>query len=159
MWALLIPILKAMGIGAAMGGGTAALTGGDVKKGAMMGAAGGGVGGAFGGLLGKGAGAASGSIPTAATGGGVTTGNAVLAGESAGSMAGATAAKQGFSELMKKAAMKTPQDTATNTLTSAAVPQMQMSQPGQVPEMPVNDDTLAMLEKLMQQSKYKGQLT
>ena len=43
-WAALLPILKAAGIGAAVGAGGAKLTGNDWKKGAMMGAGLGGIG-------------------------------------------------------------------------------------------------------------------
>jgi hypothetical protein len=57
---------------------------------------------------------------------------------------------------------KSATDAGTKALTNAAVqsmvPTTGMSVPGNVPSMPINDDTMAMLQKLMEQSKNKGQL-
>lgn len=131
MWAFLLPILKAMGVGAALGGGTAAVSGGDVEKGALMGAAGGGLGGGLSGLMGGAGGGAAG-------------------GSAAGASSGATSAT--LSDLMKKAIIQ----EGTHAAVGAATPQYQMSQPGQLPPLS-QDDAMAQLTALMQQHQMGGQ--
>lgn len=140
-WAALLPLLKAAGIGAAVGGGTAAATGGDIKRGALMGAAGGGLGSGFSSLLGAGSGA---------TGG--TAGGAASGVSSAG--AGATSGKAGFSQLFKDAMIKSGTQAASQGLVGAAVPSYGMSSPGNVPQMQA-EDPMAQLQQLMEQSKQR----
>jgi hypothetical protein len=141
-WAALIPLLKAAGIGAAIGGGTAAASGGDVKKGALMGALSGGAGSGLGGLLGG----VGGSTASAATNAGAS-----ALGSTTGGVAAGTATKVGLSELLKKAAV----EQGMNAALSAATPQYGMTIPGQVPQMQENDPMVA-LQQLMQKSKLGG---
>lgn len=166
MWAFLIPILKAMGVGAASGAGISALTGGDIKKGALMGAAGGGLGGAFGGLLGKApiAGSAGSSAAGTEAAKAALFAPADATAKAAGlavdaSTAAVPAAKTGFSKLLSgatDAATKGAAGTMGSAAISSMIPTTGMTTPSNVPQMPINDDTMAMLEKLMQQSKMKG---
>jgi hypothetical protein len=78
-----MPILTGLAIGAAMGGGIAALQGGDVLKGALLGAAGGGLGGAF--------------MPAVAGAGAGVAGGAGGASGAAGALGGASGAGAGAS--------------------------------------------------------------
>lgn len=123
-WATLLPLLKAAGIGAAIGGGTAAATGGDVKRGALMGAAGGGATSGLTGLMGGASGAAS-------------------------SAAAGSTAKQGLSQLLKKAAI----EQGMNTAASMATPSYGMSTPGAVPQLNSEDPMIA-LQQLIQRGGH-----
>lgn len=178
MWAFLIPILKAMGVGAAVGAGTSAVTGGDVKKGALMGAAGGGLTGGFGALLGKGGSAAVTAAEKAKEAEKVAAAlkakqaaDAALALKQGGATLAATAplqsattaiakeaAKPTFAGLMgdmTRSAGKGAAGTLGSAVVGSMVPTTGMTTPGNVPQMSIQDDTMAMLEKLMQQSKNK----
>lgn len=115
MWAFLLPILKAMGVGAAMGAGTSAVSGGSPAQGALHGAVGGAATGGLGGLVG---------------------------GAGAGASAAATpAAKAGFSELLKKSAI----DAGMNAAVGAATPQFGMTSVGQLPQMQSEDPMAQLL--------------
>lgn len=120
MWAFLLPILKAMGVGAVMGAGGAAVSGGDVGKGAATGALSGGATGGLGGLVGG------------STGG------------MAGATAGAQASRAGFSELLKKSMI----DAGVNAAVGQATPQYGMTSVGQLPQMQ-QEDPMAQLVALM----------
>jgi hypothetical protein len=134
IWAALLPLLKAAAVGAAVGGGTSAVAGGDWKKGALMGAAGGGLTGGFSSLLGGGAGAASGGAA------------------GAGSGAAGAAGKATFSQLLKDAAIKSGTSAVSNGLVGAAMPSYGMTSPGNVPQMQ-SEDPMVALEQLMKKSK------
>lgn len=168
MWALLWPILQKALVSAAVGGGISKATGGKFKDGALMGGlgslGGGLVGGAFSKLLGgsaaKAAGAAAGAS-AGTSGGGLASGAGGLASKVAPTALTSVAkpATSGFSNLLSATgkAAATGAGTALGTgALQAALPSTSMSIPGDVPQMPINDDTMAMLEKLMAESKRKG---
>lgn len=136
-------IIEGMLIGAAVGGGTSALTGGDPLKGALMGGLTGGIGsGVMGGAAGGGAGGATSSATAPLTSAGVATSGAATSGLAGSGIAGLpaaatavpNAATSSLSDMISNAAqMSIPTAAPVAPTAASAISQMPSLAPASVP--------------------------